>query len=576
MYTALYRTERPEVFSEMLGQEHIVRILRNQIASDTVGHAYLFCGTRGTGKTTTARLLAKAVNCTSEGERPCGVCENCRAIQNGRFMDVIEIDAASNRSVNDIRDLRDSVNFPPITGRRKVYIIDEVHMLTPEAFNALLKTLEEPPESIMFILATTDPQKLPQTILSRCMRFDFRRVPENRIAERMEEICAKRGIRVTDGALRLLAANADGSVRDGLSLLDQCIAGDTEELTREQVLEYLGTVSDDFFLRLTERVMLKDAAGALLLLDEVIRDGKDVKLLLGDWLSHYRSLLIAKYIKDPEDMLNMSRENVEKLARQSAAMELPDLNDGIITLAKTISDARYSTQPRTLMELAIVTLATGLGTGYAPRSGGSSAGQSFREPMKRSADRIRAAAAPEAERPKAQAPQPAPQRPEAPAPGPAHREAPAPAPQQEAPAPEAKPAPETAEDRKLRADLEDLEELWQRVWDRIPDDGTSTFGMVMMNTQLAGVNDREFKVLAGNDVVKEMAEKERRKIMDAMRELTGKHLDMVIRAAGSGGRSPARHQAKTAPSREADPEREKREHIARQLAEDFDLKTRLE
>ncbi len=576
MYTALYRTERPEVFSEMLGQEHIVRILRNQIASDTVGHAYLFCGTRGTGKTTTARLLAKAVNCTSEGERPCGVCENCRAIQNGRFMDVIEIDAASNRSVNDIRDLRDSVNFPPITGRRKVYIIDEVHMLTPEAFNALLKTLEEPPESIMFILATTDPQKLPQTILSRCMRFDFRRVPENRIAERMEEICAKRGIRVTDGALRLLAANADGSVRDGLSLLDQCIAGDTEELTREQVLEYLGTVSDDFFLRLTERVMLKDAAGALLLLDEVIRDGKDVKLLLGDWLSHYRSLLIAKYIKDPEDMLNMSRENVEKLARQSAAMELPDLNDGIITLAKTISDARYSTQPRTLMELAIVTLATGLGTGYAPRSGGSSAGQNFREPMKRSADRIRAAAAPEAERPKAQAPQQAPKGPEAPAPGPAHREAPAPALQQEAPAPEAKPAPETAEDRKLRADLEDLEELWQRVWDRIPDDGTSTFGMVMMNTQLAGVNDREFKVLAGNDVVKEMAEKERRKIMDAMRELTGKHLDMVIRAAGSGGRSPARHQAKTAPSREADPEREKREHIARQLAEDFDLKTRLE
>lgn len=458
-------------------------------------------------------------------------------------------------------------------------------MLSTEASNALLKTLEEPPKSVMFILATTDPQKLPQTILSRCMRFDFRRVPENRIAERMGEICARRGIRVTDGALRLLAANADGSVRDGLSLLDQCIAGNTEELTRDMVLEYLGTVSDDFFLRLTERIQLKDAAGALILLDEVIREGKDVKLLLADWLSHYRSLLIAKYIKDPEDMLNMSRENVEKLAQQSAAMELPDLNDGIITLAKTMSDARYSTQPRTLMELAIVTLATGLGSGYAPRSGERrhAPQQSFREPMQRSAETIRAAADPGAGRERARAERPAEKAPAAAPAAPPERPAEA-VPKSEAQmAPAAKPqapasAQEAPEERAAMKQISDLDELWQSVWDRIPDDGTSSFGMVMMQTQLAGVNDREFKVLAANPIVQTMAEKIRRPIMDAMKELTGKDLSMVVRSAGPDGKTPARRagKARAAQAEAADAGREKRENIARQLAEDFDLKARIE
>ena len=202
MYTALYRSERPEVFDEILGQEHIVRILKHQIESGEVSHAYLFCGTRGTGKTTTARILAKGVNCLNEEpkKRPCGVCENCKAIKDGTFMDVIEIDAASNNGVENIRELRESVKYPPAVGRKKVYIIDEVHMLSPGAFNALLKTLEEPPENVMFILATTEPQKLPATILSRCLRLDFKRVPQKLLMEGMRRICEEKGVKRVEAA----------------------------------------------------------------------------------------------------------------------------------------------------------------------------------------------------------------------------------------------------------------------------------------------------------------------------------------------------------------------------------------
>lgn len=225
MYQALYRAYRPEVFDEVLGQEHIVRIIKNQLATDSTSHAYLFCGTRGTGKTTTARLLAKGLNCLSDGEKPCGECANCMSIKEGSFIDVIEIDAASNNGVDNIRELRESVSYPPAVGRNKIYIIDEVHMLSTGAFNALLKTLEEPPEYVTFILATTEVQKLPATILSRCMRLDFKRVPEKTIIVGMARICSEIGIEVTEDALRIIAANADGSVRDGLSILDQCISG---------------------------------------------------------------------------------------------------------------------------------------------------------------------------------------------------------------------------------------------------------------------------------------------------------------------------------------------------------------
>ncbi len=358
MYTALYRAYRPEIFDEILGQDHIVRILKNQIQTDTTSHAYLFCGTRGTGKTTTARILAKGLNCLSEGERPCGHCSACREIKEGIFLDVIEIDAASNNSVDNIRELRESVKYPPAKGRKKVYIIDEVHMLSQGAFNALLKTLEEPPEYVVFILATTEPNKLPATILSRCMRLDFKRVPENTLISGMAEICRKKGINVSEGALRIIAANADGSVRDGLSILDQCISGGDTEVDAADVLEFLGASGEETFVELTDMVRKKRTSDAIVLVARELADGKDVRQFMRDWLNHYRNLLMTKFIKNPQEIINMSVENIDRIRRQSETVELEEINRGILELSRTINEAKWSTQPRILLELLIVKLSS--------------------------------------------------------------------------------------------------------------------------------------------------------------------------------------------------------------------------
>ncbi len=362
MYQALYRARRPEVFSEVLGQEHIIKILKHQVATGSVSHAYLFTGTRGTGKTTMARLLAKALNCTGEGEHPCGTCSNCRAIAAGSFMDVIEIDAASNNGVDNIRELRESVKYPPQVGSKKVYIIDEVHMLSSGAFNALLKTLEEPPENVIFVLCTTEPQKLPQTILSRCMRLDFKRIPQNVLEDNMRLICEEKGVAIDEDALKLLAVNADGSVRDGLSILDQVLASGDAHITRDEVLEYLGTVGDEFFIELTDLVSLHKSGEALVLLDQVLREGKDAKQLMKDWNAHYRNLLITKFMRNPDALLNMSRENVEKVKEQSMHISFDEIDKAILRISKTINEARWSTQPRILMELDIVALSGGKGS----------------------------------------------------------------------------------------------------------------------------------------------------------------------------------------------------------------------
>ena len=367
-YKALYRETRPEVFSEILGQDSIVKILKHQVATGTVSHAYLFTGTRGTGKTTTARILAKAVNCEApdiEG-RPCGKCDACRQIAEGTFVDVIEIDAASNNGVDNIRELRESVNYPPAVGRVKVYIIDEVHMLSTGAFNALLKTLEEPPENVIFILATTNPEKLPQTVLSRCMRLDFKRVPQRILADHMKDICSSRGVEIDDDALRLLASNADGSVRDSLSILEQCLSSGEKRLTRDLVLDFLGTVSEEFYLELTDHVMAGDISSAFILIDRALSEGKDVRQIMKDWMGHCRSLLIAKYVDDPVDLLNLSEENIALLKKQAAGIELSDINRAIITLAKAINDARYSSQARILLEVAVVSIASGMEYGEVP------------------------------------------------------------------------------------------------------------------------------------------------------------------------------------------------------------------
>ena len=487
MYTALYRTERPEVFSEVIGQDHIVRVLKHQIATGTVSHAYLFCGTRGTGKTTTARILAKAVNCLSDGDTiPCGECENCRAIQAGNFMDVIEIDAASNNGVDNIRELRESVKYPPAAGKKKVYIIDEVHMLSPGAFNALLKTLEEPPEGVMFILATTDPQKLPQTILSRCMRFDFKRVPESVLINHMKRICENRGIEITESALRLLAANADGSVRDGLSILDQCLSAGDKYLDRDIILEFLGTVSEEFFIELTERVALHDSSGALLKIDEAVREGKDIKQLMKDWMSHYRNLLITKFIKNAEDMLNMSSENIEQLREQSERISLQEINNGILTLSKTINDARYSTQPRILFELAAVTLASGLSE----------------MPVQQVAVPQKMAAKPQM--------------------------------MQRRREPEKKTVqshPAGNKDKEKDESHYDTEEIWSRVLE----EGAKVQGSINVlrnNSEISSIRDDEFIVSISSSFYQGYIEKYRKLIMDIMKTITGKNMRMKCILSG--------------------------------------------
>lgn len=362
MHLALYRSERPERFEEIIGQKHIVKILRNQLAKGTVSQAYLFTGTRGTGKTTTARILAKAVNCigtTDPAGLPCCECENCKAIRAGSFLDVIELDAASNNGVEDLRSIIDSVQYPPAVGRYKVYIIDEVHMLSAAAENAFLKTLEEPPEYAIFILATTDPEKVRQTIRSRCMTLNFRRVSEDELTLGMEKICKKKHVAIADDALRLIASRADGSVRDALSILEQCISGGDESVTRDMVLDYIGSAGRDYYIALTDSVMAGNAGQVLFDIDRTIREGKDARQLIADWLMHYRDLMIVKYVSDAERVIGSSDENTARLRAQSERLDNKALERAIKLLSEYVNLARYSTQPRLLLETAAVELAAG-------------------------------------------------------------------------------------------------------------------------------------------------------------------------------------------------------------------------
>ena len=373
MHYALYRSERPETFSEMIGQKHIVKILQNQLRNGTVSQAYLFTGIRGTGKTTTARILAKALNCTGDTEdKPCGQCQNCQAIRDGKFMDVVELDAASNNGVDDIRSLIDSVYYPPVIGKYKVYIIDEVHMLSASAENAFLKTLEEPPEYAVFILATTDPEKVRPTIRSRCMTLNFKRVSEDELAEGMSRICRKKEVNVTEPALRLIARSADGSVRDALSILEQCISAGDDPVTEELVLEYTGAAGRDFYLDLTDRIIDQDAAGALEAIQAMAAAGADPKVMISDLMGHYRDLMVVKVAKKPEVMVKVSPENMERLRDQAGRMELSQITGGIRTLTDFVDLARYSTKTGILLDTAAVQLIEGPAAccgGQAPQQG---------------------------------------------------------------------------------------------------------------------------------------------------------------------------------------------------------------
>lgn len=356
VYKALYREWRPRNFDEMVGQHHVTKILKNQIENNKTGHAYLFCGTRGTGKTSAAKILAMGVNCLSLDKKPCGLCENCKSIQDEKFMDVIEMDAASNNGVDNIRELKESIKYPPVKGKYKVYIIDEVHMLSTGAFNALLKTLEEPPEYIKFILATTEIHKLPATILSRCQRFDFKRISEEDISYRIEQICLALSIEIDKNAIMLIVKNSEGSVRDALSILDQCLPFDNKTITVENIIEILGTVKDDFFLNLADNIASGNTEEVMNLIHEIVMEGKDIHQFMKDLIYFYRNLLMTKVSGNLENIIPMSHEDIERLKEQGKKINIQSIKNTILELSNTSSLARYSSQPRILLELVMVKL----------------------------------------------------------------------------------------------------------------------------------------------------------------------------------------------------------------------------
>lgn len=323
-YTALYRKFRPSCFEDVKGQEHIVTTLRNQIKSERIGHAYLFCGTRGTGKTTIAKIFAKAVNCEQPVEgSPCGECASCKAIAAGASMNVIEIDAASNNGVDNIREIVDEVSYSPAEGKYKVYIIDEVHMLSIGAFNALLKTLEEPPSYVIFILATTEVHKIPITIMSRCQRYDFRRITIDTITGRLRELMDTEQIQVEEKALRYVAKTADGSMRDALSLLDQCIAFHFgQELTYDKVLDVLGAVDTEVFGRLFRYVLERNVTGCIGLLEEIVMQGRELTQFVTDFTWYLRNLLLVKSSDDIEDVIDVSSDNLARLREEADMTEV--------------------------------------------------------------------------------------------------------------------------------------------------------------------------------------------------------------------------------------------------------------
>ena len=357
-YQALYRKWRPGIFEDVRGQEHIVKTLKNQIKLGRVGHAYLFCGTRGTGKTSVAKIFAKAVNCLDPKDgSPCGECAMCKSIQNQTSMNVIEIDAASNNGVDNIREIREEVEYSPTEGRYKVYIIDEVHMLSIGAFNALLKTLEEPPEYVIFILATTEAHKIPITILSRCQRYDFRRITIDTITQRLQELVDKEGLDVEEKALRYIARAADGSMRDALSLLDQCVAFYlNERLTYEHVLDILGAVDTSVFSRLIRDIVAQDVTDALKLVEEVVIQGRELSQFVSDFTWYLRNLMLAQSSDQLEDVLDMSSENLAALKEEAGQIKQAVLMRYIRIFSELNGQLKYSTQKRVLIELAIVKL----------------------------------------------------------------------------------------------------------------------------------------------------------------------------------------------------------------------------
>ena len=357
-YMALYRKFRPTEFGDVRGQDHIVTTLKNQIKADRIGHAYLFCGTRGTGKTTVAKIFARAVNCEHPVDgNPCGTCAACRSIAAGTSMNVIEIDAASNNGVDNIREIRDEVAYSPTEGKYKVYIIDEVHMLSIGAFNALLKTLEEPPSYVIFILATTEAHKIPVTILSRCQRYDFRRITADTITARLQELTDKEGVETEEKALRYIAKAADGSMRDALSLLDQCIAFYlNQKLTYDHVLDVLGAVDTEVYSKLLRMTLERNLPGVMAEIEELVIQGRELGQFVTDFTWYLRILLLLKSNDYMEDILDVSTENLARLKEEALQIEDDTLMRYIRIFSELGGQIRYASQKRVQVEVAFIKL----------------------------------------------------------------------------------------------------------------------------------------------------------------------------------------------------------------------------
>lgn len=354
----MYRKWRPQVFDDVVGQEPVTRTLRGALATGRVSHAYLFSGHRGTGKTTTARILAKALNCErGVGPDPCNVCAACRAISDGTSLDVIELDAASNRGIDEIREIRERVRLAPASGRYKVYILDEAHMLTTEAENALLKTLEEPPPHVVFVLVTTEPHRLPATILSRCQRFEFRRIPTALIVQRLERIAREEGLHVSPGALQLIARSADGALRDAESVLDQLASSVQGPIGEQDVVRLLGLLEDEVVDTVTEAVRRSDAPAVLRVAAQLAESGRDPRAALRRLLLHFRDLLLLRTSPQLEDLVDAPADRIRHLRRQAQAFQMDELLRAISVLASAEAEARWTTHPRLTLELALLRLA---------------------------------------------------------------------------------------------------------------------------------------------------------------------------------------------------------------------------
>lgn len=571
-YIALYRKWRPQTFKDLVGQEHISRTLANAITSGHIGHAYLFAGPRGTGKTSTAKILAKALNCEhGPTPEPCGQCEQCRKIADGSSMDVFEIDAASNRGIDEIRDLRETVKFAPVDGRYKVYIIDEVHMLTTEAFNALLKTLEEPPAHVVFILATTEAHKVPPTIQSRCQRYDFKRITVEEIESRLRYITAEMKMEAEDEALAMIAIQADGGMRDALSILDQCAALAEGAITAERVRQILGLVGHDWIYKMTKALAARNVQEALQILAELLRDGKDLKQVLSELSLHLRSLMIFQAAGTVEamDLYAEPQDVLQEQAKLFAPEVLPRM---IARLHEAMTEMKWSPQPRITVEVALMELCRPEVASQRDREE-QPAGQAQQIAARNPADEARIAkleaALAQVTALLKQATAGAGVRPAvAPATG---VPTPAPAPAAPAAAPAVTPAPADVPEEPAAVDEAGLQ-VWNQLFQSLREQHKAPILACIQNARFMGMTASQFQMRMQSGLMASLVMRNYRKTIERiLQELTGRELRLVCSGEDAPMKAPPRPRPvapKIAPKREATPKQPEPAEILEEVAPD--------